>query len=251
MAYEAKDFCQIHCQSPAPAGQRGARGRIHAGPVERPVEHTHRARSPHGHAAAPLAITPTPTVERLGPSELSPLEPHGTPAPNAMAVTGPSAPAFGALTCSAYVDVKESARTILSRGMEMRQALSPYKDNTLFEEYVAKWDYEAGWDPAKGWSSPVTMTTPYAANLTLTQLVDAADADLQRARDLYAFLLVYAPSRCFTADVSPKKEGLCDRPEDPNPEDPKHTGQVLNPVIDWCNFKARLRQSVRERRTSG
>ena len=39
--------------------------------------------------------------------------------------------------------------------------------------------------------------------------------------------------------------GLTDQ-EDPDPVDPLHTGLVLEPVIDWCNFPARLRQSVRE-----
>ena len=42
------------------------------------------------------------------------------------------------------------------------------------------------------------------------------------------------------------KEELCAQPEDPNPPDPAKSGQVLDPVIDWCDFPARLRQSVRE-----
>ena len=42
------------------------------------------------------------------------------------------------------------------------------------------------------------------------------------------------------------KEQLCAQAENPNPPDPAKSGQVLEPVIDWCNFAARLRQSVRE-----
>jgi hypothetical protein len=90
--------------------------------------------------------------------------------------------------------------------------------------------------------------------MTLQQRIDLADADLRQARDLYAFLAVYAPVARMRADdgTDPNnpgpnyKEQLCAQPEDPDPPDPAHTGQVLDPVIDWCNFPARLRQSVRE-----
>ena len=34
--------------------------------------------------------------------------------------------------------------------------------------------------------------------------------------------------------------------EDLNPPDPEYTGLVLAPIIDWCDFRARLRQAVRE-----
>ena len=42
------------------------------------------------------------------------------------------------------------------------------------------------------------------------------------------------------------KNTLCAKAENPNPPDPQHTGQVLDPIVDWCNFPARLRQAVRE-----
>ena len=171
---------------------------------------------------------------------------------NARAVTGPSAPAFGGLVYDPdYKLIEAQARAKLSCGLEVREALSPYRGNLAFEEYVKKFDYEAGWSKA---APDFAGTECYPGDTyTLMQVIDGADQNLREARDLYAYLTVYAPEHRFRADSDYTEapgdgEALCgvtDK-EDPDPVDPAHTGQVLDPVMDWCNFPARLRQSVRE-----
>ena len=166
----------------------------------------------------------------------------------ATAITAPSAPAFGALVYDPdYKRLEDQAREKLKRGMEARLALSPYQGNLEFSQYVTRFDYAAGWTRA------YTGTTPYSQTLTLMDLIDLADQDLREARDLYAYLAVYAPEYRFRADadyITTTLPGytapLCGAPENPDPEDPAHSGLVLDPVIDWCNFPARMRQSVRE-----
>src|SRR5690606_15468854 len=79
--------------------------------------------------------------------------------------------------------------------------------------------------------------------MTLQERIDIADAELLQARDLYAYLAVYAPEARMRVEY---QSTFCAHAEDPNPPDPQHSGQVLDPVIDWCDFGARLRQSVRE-----
>ena len=169
--------------------------------------------------------------------------PSGAPA-----ITAPSAPAFGALVYTDFVQLEAQARVRLKRGMEARLALSPYQGNLEFSEYVTKFDYEAGW------TRDYTGTTPYSETLTLMDLINKADQDLREARDMYGYLAVYAPEHRFRADVAYITTmlgyavplcGVVDK-ENPDPADPAHSGLVLDPVIDWCNFPACLRQSVRE-----
>jgi hypothetical protein len=175
--------------------------------------------------------------------------------PDAWAATYPSAPAFGALVYDPdFRNIEEAAREKLRRGLDARVALSPYKGNVEFETYVKQFDYEAGWN------REYTGLDPYGDTLTLIDLINRVDQDLREARDLYAYLAVYAPEHRFRADgryvtdQAPPEysdywgatQTLCGNPEDPDPEDPAFSGQVLPPVIDWCNFPARLRQSVRE-----
>jgi hypothetical protein len=166
--------------------------------------------------------------------------------PGAQSVTGPSAPAFGALVYDPdFTTIEQAAREKLKRGLDARVALSPYQGNLDFELYVERFNYQSGW------TRTITDTDiiGYGGNLTLIDLIDLADQDLRDARDLYAYLLVYAPEHRFRADdYYVGGAGLCgvtDK-EDPDPPDPQHSDQVLPPVIDWCNFRARLRQSVRE-----
>ena len=165
------------------------------------------------------------------------------------AITAPSAPAFGALVYTDFAQLEAQARAKLKRGLEARLALSPYQGNLEFSQYVTKFDYEAGW------TRNYTGTTPYSETLTLIGLIDMADQDLREARDMYAYLAVYAPEHRFRSDsayITTTLPGytapLCGaiNNEDPDPDDPAHSGQVLDPVIDWCNFPARMRQSVRE-----
>ena len=166
----------------------------------------------------------------------------------AAAITAPSSPSFGALTYTDFVQLEAQARAKLEHGLAARLALSPYQGNVEFNQYVTKFDYQAGWTRA------YTGTTPYAETLTLMALIDRADQDLREARDLYAYLAVYAPKARFRTDAyytttqagyTAPLCGATDK-EDPDPPDPDHTGLVLDPVMDWCNFPARMRQSVRE-----
>ncbi len=166
------------------------------------------------------------------------------------AITAPSSLAFGALLYDPdFKRLEEQARLKLKRGLDVRQAMSPYQGNLEFSAYVTKFDYQAGW------SRNYTGTTPYSETLTLMGLIDKADQDLREARDMYAYLTVYAPEYRFRADAGYITTTLPGYPtplcgatdkENPDPPDPAHSGLVLDPVIDWCNFPARLRQSVRE-----
>ncbi len=167
----------------------------------------------------------------------------------AMAITAPSAPAAGALVYPDFVHLESEARTKLKRGLEARRALSPYQGNLEFSQYVTKFDYQAGW------TREYTFTTPYSGTLTLMDLINKADQDLREARDMYAYLAVYAPEHRFRADTAYITTtlpgytaplcGATDK-ENPDPPDPINSGLVLDPIIDWCNFPARMRQSVRE-----
>ena len=170
--------------------------------------------------------------------------PSGVPA-----ITAPSAPAFGALVYPDFVQLEAQARARLKRGLEARLALSPYQGNLEFSQYVTKFDYAAGW------TREYTGTTPYTGTLTMMDLINKADQDLREARDLYAYLAVYAPEYRFRADsnyitttVPGYTAPLCGATdkENPDPPDPLNSGLVLDPVIDWCNFPARMRQSARE-----
>jgi predicted outer membrane repeat protein len=137
--------------------------------------------------------------------------------------------------------VEAEARARLKAGLEVRLALSPYREDNDFDAYVANFDYAAGLDRSY-------------KELTLLAQINQADKDLRLARNLYGFLIAYNPD--FRSDPyytgnppAGYTEPLCGggrSKEDPNPTDPAHTGQVLDPVVDWCDFPARLRQTVRE-----
>lgn len=170
-------------------------------------------------------------------------------APGETSITAPGLPSVGALAYPDFVLVEAQARALLERGLKARQALSPYQGNVGFSQYVTRFDYQAGW------TRDYTSTTPYSETLTLQGLIDHADQDLRTARDLYGYLAVYAPEYRFRADstyitttLPGYKVPLCGatNKEEPDPADPNNSGLVLAPVIDWCNFQARLRQSVRE-----
>jgi hypothetical protein len=178
------------------------------------------------------------------------------PAPGVWQVSGPGAPAFGALVYDPdYKLIEAQARDKLTCGLGVRQALSPYKGNVAFEDYVKAFDYDVGWGREAEASQFANASCFVAGTDTLIEVVDEADRNLREARDLYAYLAVYAPEYRFRADsyyigLPPPgfTEALCGTTdkENPDPVDPAHSGLVLDPVIDWCNFPARLRQSVRE-----
>ncbi|MCA9996015.1 MAG: hypothetical protein KDE56_09735 [Anaerolineales bacterium] len=173
----------------------------------------------------------------------------GSPTGNSLpAVDGSRLPTAGALFYADYKLLETEARDLLERNMNFRRDISPYQPNNNFNKLVRQFDINSGF------SAPYDDPNPAIPTMTLQQRIDLADADLRQARDLYAFLAVYAPVIRMRADdgkdpdnPGPNYKGqLCAQPEDPNPPHPPHTGQVLDPVIDWCDFSARLRQSVRE-----
>ena len=167
------------------------------------------------------------------------------PSPSGQPAVAPSAPVFGELVYSDFVEMEKQARGLLRPNLQFREDISPYRSNTNFDKLVRQFDTAGG------------FTAIYTATLTLQDRIDQADRELSEARDLYAYLLAAAPQARFRADPYYKGDppdksytkSLCGYPEskeNPNPPDPKFSGQVLEPVIDWCDFGARLRQSVRE-----
>ncbi len=154
-------------------------------------------------------------------------------------ITAASSSAFGALIYPDYKALEAEARAALKRGLELRESISPYRDNNDFDTFLRELDYQSGFD------APYTGSLPDGTGKTLNQVVQEAEDDLRKARDLYAFLVVHGPDHRFRADGD-YSAALCAFTEDPYPADPDFTGQVLPPVIDWCDFRARLRQSVRE-----
>ena len=148
-----------------------------------------------------------------------------------------------------YIDFKTletEARTLLARSMKFRQDISPYRGNNNFNDLVRHFDENSGFS--------ATYTDQQLGLLSLQARIDIADVDLLRARDIYGVLAVYAPEARFRLDDGANQgspganyqNSLCAQPENPDPPDPTHSGQVLDPIIDWCNFPARLRQAVRE-----
>ncbi len=172
------------------------------------------------------------------------------PAPGQVGITHPSSFAYGALIYEDFVALENRARALLEKGLRMRESISPYKDNNSFETHLRKLDATAGWE-----DKAIDMPKPgYESATTFAELITQIQADLTEARDLYAFLIVFAPEARFRADssyINSNPEhlvalcGATDK-EDPNPKADPTKPTVLPPVIDWCNFRARLRQSVRE-----
>lgn len=139
----------------------------------------------------------------------------------------------GALTYSDYVAMENEARQLLESAMKFRQDISPYQGTNKFDELVRRFNIDTGF-----------ANTPYngAAGdpdypMTLKGQIDGADKNLRRARDLYAYLTIYAPAARMRAEYATtwcKNDGAPDA----------STGYEA--TIDWCDFSARLRQSARE-----
>ncbi len=166
---------------------------------------------------------------------------------NLPAVDSSQLPAAGALFYADYKALEEEARGLLERNMKFRQDISPYRQNNNFNKLVRQFDVNSGF--AVVYDDPDQVIPA----MSLQERIDLAESDLRQARDLYAYLAIYAPEARMRADNGTDsvpgdnyKELLCAKAENPNPPDPAKSGQVLEPVIDWCNFTARLRQSVRE-----
>ena len=156
----------------------------------------------------------------------------------------------GALIYADYVALEVHARTLLDKAVRMRESISPYQDNNDFENHLRQLDFRAGWE-----NQPFGGSKPgYESASTFAQLVEQMEKDLTEARNLYAFLTVFGPTERFRQDgryinaADSTTEALCGTTdkEDPNPQAAPGEPTVLPPVIDWCNFRARLQQSVRE-----
>lgn len=178
--------------------------------------------------------------------------PLSNSAPTKSVVDQASLLSAGPLFYPDYKVLEAEARTLLDRSAKFRQDISPYRGLNNFNDLVRHFDEHSGFS--------ASYTDPHLGILTLQQRIDTADADLRRAREIYGFLAVYAPEDRLRKDdgsnpaFNPNgvaqgddyKTKLCAQAENPSPADPQHTGQVLEPIVDWCNFAARLRQAVRE-----
>ncbi|HRJ40754.1 MAG: hypothetical protein KJZ86_17855 [Caldilineaceae bacterium] len=180
------------------------------------------------------------------PGGFTAIAPGGDPAANSAFVANPSLPTAGALIYEDFIKLERKAYNLLKPNLEFRESISPYNSKPDYLTLVQKFDYQAGLA-----SSPYTDTLGTVT--TIQARIDKADRELRQARDLYAFLAVYAPESRFrqnsVTDGINYTTTLCGEgttKEMPNPPDPAKSGQVLPPVVDWCDFKARLRQSVRE-----
>jgi hypothetical protein len=137
-------------------------------------------------------------------------------------IVGAAAPTAGPLTYTDLRLVEGHARDLLTRNREFRHDISPHNEKLNFEELVQDFDYDVGFDRI------------YAGTQTLQDRIDIADAELRHVRDLYAYLAVYADAARFRADP----EVDCGAGADDPFADP--------PLIDQCNFAARMRESLRE-----
>ena len=138
------------------------------------------------------------------------------------AIDEPRLPTAGILIHEDHRLMESEARALLDKSKTFRQTISPHTERDDFDTIVAKFDYESGFD----------RTLP-GQSKTLAQRIDEADQDLRRARNLYAFLAVYADEDRF------REENICGAAVLDDPiADP--------PVVDMCNFAARMRESVRE-----
>lgn len=179
-----------------------------------------------------------------GPSTVGVTPPNSAPTQDNVAQS--NLLAAGPLLYIDFKTLETEARTLLDRSMRFRQDISPYRGNNNFNDLVRHFDENSGFS--------ATYNDTQLGQLSLQARIDIADADLLRARDIYGVLAVYAPEARFRLDDGANqgapgadyKNSLCAQPENPDPPDPTHSGQVLDPIIDWCNFPARLRQAVRE-----
>jgi hypothetical protein len=147
------------------------------------------------------------------------------------AVDDPLLPAAGRLVYADHQRIEQEARMLLQTNKQFREDISPHREKPDFDQLVRQFDYTSGFNreiPSQG--------------MTLQQRIDKADRELRRARDLYAFLAVYADEGRFRADRAYWQASGLNCPEQPVADDPL----AEPPVVDWCNFAARMRESVRE-----
>ncbi|MFQ5858460.1 MAG: hypothetical protein ACE5LU_22915, partial [Anaerolineae bacterium] len=123
------------------------------------------------HQAGPGAVGLTTTVE---------------PDPNAtLLVDAPGFMTVGQLTHSDFLSVEKEAKRLLEENKRFRQDISPHAQKDNFDALVRKFDYAAG------------FSKKIDGQVKLQERIDDATKQLKDARDLYAFLAVYADEQRF------------------------------------------------------
>jgi hypothetical protein len=103
-------------------------------------------------------------------------------------IIGARMPTAGPLTYEDLRLLEKSAWNLLTRNREFRRDISPHNERPNFEDLVQQFDYESGFNRV------------YTGTQTLQAMLDSADSELRRARDIYAYLAVYADEARFRAD---------------------------------------------------
>jgi hypothetical protein len=170
------------------------------------------------------------------------------PASGNYRITGPSAPSAGSLVYDDFKRIEDRARFLLKRNLGFREDISPYQGANNFDRLVRQFDTNSGFNAQ--YDDP----DPAIGAMSLAERVELADDELAEARDLYAYLAVFASPARFRSDDgsgddipgNDYKNVLCKNPEQENPPQNPPGPLPPDPIIDWCNFPARLRQSARE-----
>ncbi|MCB0072509.1 MAG: hypothetical protein KDE20_13665, partial [Caldilineaceae bacterium] len=132
-------------------------------------------------------------------------------------------PTSGQITHGDMVAMEAEAHKLLDDARTFRLDISPHNERPGFDAIVRQYNYDAGFE------------VEYEGGVTLAQRIEEADANLRLARDIYAFLAVYADLPRFR--TSP--DFVC-------PDDVEEDPFADNPPRDRCKFAARMRESLRE-----
>ncbi len=153
----------------------------------------------------------------------------GSAASATQVIVAPQLPPAGAFIYDDYKRIEAHARGLLQTNAQFRESISPHKEKPAFDQLIQNFDYTSGFNRDIDTGPSV---------VTIQDRLDQADRELRQARDEYAFLAVFAPQARLRQDLATGANPVC--PAQPRPDDP------LSGDVDWCNFPARLRQSVRE-----
>ncbi|MEZ4677799.1 MAG: hypothetical protein R2932_26640 [Caldilineaceae bacterium] len=178
---------------------------------------------------------------------LSSISPESSPAANTATIEKSLLPPAGGLIYSDLKKLEAEARALLIKSRTFRRNISPHLEKPDFDELVATFDEASDFNQ----KLPSDPNGP-----TLQERIDQADSDLRRARDLYAFLAVYADAARFRSDATlqwgnaaeqqPGRTGLAVCQATPHEDDLVGVAPAYLPTYDYCNFADRMRESVRE-----
>lgn len=189
---------------------------------------------------------------------------------NAAVTSGPGSSAarlgivpVGPPAMSDMVEMAKMARRLLDTNRVIRESISPYRtEGTNYEQLVRRFEIDKDgfekaidyWEPAEynvrlAPNSPENQGIIKKSGRTIAAQLDQSEADLRRAWTLYAYLAV-------SADKTKFKEGLKDsdpvlQKSDCSLEQESEfakVGQTWEYSVqrDYCDFGARMRESVRE-----